>query len=37
MKFFEQLQQNLKMNVKLVDLKQQIINSTHFEAPKRIC
>ena len=33
MKFFEQLQQNLKINVKLMDLKRQIINSTL----KRIC
>ena len=37
MKFFEQLQQNLKINVKLEDLKKQIINSTYFGASKRIC
>ena len=36
MKFFEQLRQNLKINIKLVDLKEQVINSTHFGAPKRI-
>ena len=37
MTFFEQLQQNLKINVELLDLKEQIINSTYFGAPKRIC
>ena len=37
MKIFEELQQNLKTNVKLEDLKKQIIHSTHFETLKRIC
>ena len=37
MTFFEQLQQNLKINVKLVDFKKKITNSTHFRAPNRIC
>ena len=30
MNFLEQVQQNLKIDVKLVDLKKQITNSTHF-------
>ena len=36
-KFFEELKQSLKINVKLTDLKKQIENSTHFGAPERIC
>ena len=35
-KCLEQFQENLKINVKLVDSKKQIINLTHFGAPKNI-